>query len=250
MSAHPPTDAAGCRPPSPRAFTLVELLVVMAVAVVLLTLVAPAFTQVNTGRQITLAAYSIEGLLDTARAYAKANNTYTWVGFYEEDGSQSSHNPNPHDNSVGRVIVSVVASKDGTSTGTTGTAPLDADTTRLTQINKLVKLDNTHLSELAASDAGTRTVPASAYQVGSNSFSQATKFHYPLGATDATAAYTFVKIIRFDPTGDAIKMSDSPVRLIEIGLRPARGAVPDATTRNCAAIQVTGINGAVRLYQP
>lgn len=246
MSAHPPTDAAGCRPPSPRAFTLVELLVVMAVAVVLLTLVAPAFTQVNTGRQITLAAYSIEGLLDTARAYAKANDTYTWVGFYEENGSRGSTTPATVGS--GRVIVSVVASKDGTAIGT---APLDSDSTRLTQLNKLVKLDNTHLSELAASDVVTRTtVPASAYQVGSDSFSQAIKFHYPLGATDTAAAYTFIKIIRFDPTGDAIKMSDSPVRLMEIGLRPAHGAIPDATTRSCAAIQVTGITGAVRIYQP
>ena len=34
------------------------------------------------GTDVTNAAYTIKGVLDTARTYAKANNTYTWVGFY------------------------------------------------------------------------------------------------------------------------------------------------------------------------
>ena len=45
------------------------------------------------GTDVTSAAYTIKGVLDTARTYAKANNTYTWVGFFEEDVSQSSTNP-------------------------------------------------------------------------------------------------------------------------------------------------------------
>ena len=228
------------------AFTLVELLVVMSVISVLLALVVPAFTQVNTGRQMKLAAYNLQGLLDGARAYAKANGTYTWVGFYEEDGSRGSTNPATP--GTGRIVVSVVASRDGTSIGS---SPLDSDASRLTQINKLVKLDNIHLADLTASDVATRdTVPAPAYQVGDDSFAQATKLHYPLGASDTNAAYTFTKIIQFYPVGDAIKMSDSLSPLMEVGLRPTRGATADATTKNCAAVQVTGINGAVRIYQP
>src|SRR6516165_9215224 len=75
------------------AFTLLELLIVVGIIGLLLVLIAPAFTTIKSGTDVTSAAYTIKGVLDTARTYAKANNTYTWVGFYEEDVSQSSTNP-------------------------------------------------------------------------------------------------------------------------------------------------------------
>jgi len=66
-------------------FTLLELLIVIAIIAILLVLLAPAFTTIKSGTDVTSAAYTIKGALDTARTYAKANNTYTWVGFFEED---------------------------------------------------------------------------------------------------------------------------------------------------------------------
>src|SRR5678810_555820 len=94
------------------AFTLLELLIVVGIIGLLMVLIAPAFTTIKGGNDVTSAAYTIKGVLDTARTYAKANNTYTWVGFYEEDASQASTNPATQGN--GRVVVSIVASKDGT----------------------------------------------------------------------------------------------------------------------------------------
>src|SRR5438046_5113970 len=73
-----------------RAFTLLEMLVVIGIIALLMVLVAPAFTSIKTAGDVTSAAYTVKGVLDTARTYAKANNTYTWVGFYEEDVSQPS----------------------------------------------------------------------------------------------------------------------------------------------------------------
>ncbi len=63
------------------AFTLLELLIVVGIIALLLVLLAPAFTTIKSGGDVTSAAYTIKGVLDTARTYAKANNTYTWVGF-------------------------------------------------------------------------------------------------------------------------------------------------------------------------
>ena len=68
-------------------FTLLELLIVLSIIGILLVLLAPAFTTIKGGTDVTSAAYTIKGVLDTARTYAKANNTYVWVGFYEEDVS-------------------------------------------------------------------------------------------------------------------------------------------------------------------
>src|SRR5438046_7584744 len=84
------------------AFTLIELLVVMAIIAILLLLVAPAFTNIKSAGDVTSAAYTIKGVLDTARTYAKANNTYTWVGFYEENVANPS-SPNPDLPKTGRT---------------------------------------------------------------------------------------------------------------------------------------------------
>src|SRR5439155_20284093 len=98
---------------------------------------------------LTSAQYTIKGVIDTDRTYAKANNTYPWVGFYEEDVSQPSPvqaGDPPCTGCVGRLVMSIVASKDGTDLGAdasssaTGTENF-IDATKLVQINKLVKID-------------------------------------------------------------------------------------------------------------
>ena len=249
-----------------RGFTLVELLVVMAVIVVLVMLIAPAFTQVNAARQLTNAAYDITGALENARAYAKANSTYTWVGFFEEGAKSTAGTAG-----VGRVIVSAVASKDATAMyAVTDTNPPPLNPSNLIQLGKPLKLENVHLAVLSASEVPTRgkvlddsgtaaNVPA-AYQIGDttpvsgqnfakrSATTNQTTFPYPLGV--AAPTYTFVKIIQFNPLGDASKIVDSPTQLLEIGLRLAHGDTVDTVAKNCVAIQVSGIGGLARIYQP
>src|SRR5438105_1038891 len=84
----------------------------MGIIAILMVLVAPAFTNLKSAGDVTGAAYAVKGVLDQARTYAMANNTYTWVGFYEEDVSTAS--TNPAITGTGRIVMSIVASKDGT----------------------------------------------------------------------------------------------------------------------------------------
>ena len=95
-------------------FTLIELLIVISIIAILMVLLSPAFTSLKSAGDVTSAAYTIKGVLDTARTYAKANNTYTWVGFYEER-RRNPASPNPDTPAVGRLVISIVASKDGTN---------------------------------------------------------------------------------------------------------------------------------------
>ena len=83
-------------PESLRGFTLIELLIVISIIAILMVLLAPAFTSLKSAGDVTSAAYTIKGVLDTARTYAKANNTYTWVGFCEEECRKSSLTESRH----------------------------------------------------------------------------------------------------------------------------------------------------------
>src|SRR5207247_9202635 len=94
------------------AFTLIELMIVVGIIAVLLVLIAPAFTTIKSGTDVTSAAYTIKGVLETARTYAKANNTYAWVGFYEEN-TDNPTSPNADPPATGRIVMPTVGSKAG-----------------------------------------------------------------------------------------------------------------------------------------
>src|SRR6476620_3197771 len=99
-------------------FTLLELLIVIGIIAILLVLIAPAFTTIKSGTEVTTAIYGVKGLLENARAYAKANHAYVFVGFAEVDSSvDPSVTPQitTGDTPYGRVAMAVVAAKDGTS---------------------------------------------------------------------------------------------------------------------------------------
>src|SRR4051812_38023976 len=88
------------------AFTLLELMVVIGTIAILMVMVVPAFTNLKTAGDVTSAAYTVKGVLDQARTYAQANNTYTWVGFFEENVANPS--PNSVTPKIGRIVMSTV----------------------------------------------------------------------------------------------------------------------------------------------
>jgi prepilin-type N-terminal cleavage/methylation domain-containing protein len=248
------------------AFTLIEMLVVIAIVATLLILLAPAFTNIKSGSDVTNAAYTIKGLLETARTYAKANNTYTWVGFYEEDVSRQSVIPAPDPRCtgcVGRVVMSIVASKDGTNLGAdasssaTGTENF-IDATQLIQVNKLVRIDNLHLPLFAMCTSGCNgatfdsrpvlqsdpfgigynasrfgelnasapnTAPYDVTNTGLTKF----PFQYPVASPAPAPQYQFRRTLRFSPSGDCRINSTYDVRnVIEVGLLQTHGAAVPA----------------------
>jgi Tfp pilus assembly protein FimT len=228
----------------------------MGIVAMLMLLIAPAFTTIKGGKDVTSAAYTIKGVLDTARTYAKANNTYTWVGFYEENVSQPSANPATP--GTGRLVMSVVASKNGTKIyDPNNLATIDA--TQLMQLGKLAKIDNVHLWTHTDTPTGagetfaTRPNVASTYCIGNSSpANSATPFQYPVGNPAPSAQYTFLKALQFSPRGEVRVNNDgnSVQRAAEIAFEQTHGAsVPASVPADVVAIQVNGFAGDVRVYR-
>jgi prepilin-type N-terminal cleavage/methylation domain-containing protein len=264
-------NAARIREPS--GFTFVELLVVIALIGVLMVLVTPAFTSIKSAGDVTNAAYRIRDALEQARNYAMANNTYVWVGFYEEDGSVPSATPTATPG-TGRVVISIVASKDGTTiyNANSSSNPDPIDPTRLIQVGKLVKVENIHLPLFAVGSGTGDTFDTRAtlqfdpggvgyndsrfgeINLSGNQSAPITNsqfpFQYPVGNPAPDAQYTFRKTLRFNPRGEcSINSTYKMRRVAEIGLQPTRGNVADTNTRNVVAIQFSGIGGNFKIYR-
>ena len=263
------------------AFTLIEMVVVVGIIAGLMLLLAPAFTGLKRTGDIRNAAYTIRDALEQARNTARAANTYSWVGFYEEDGSKDSTDPPTPGN--GRLVISAVASKDGTTVYGSSAGPIDP--TKLSQIGKLIKIDGVHLplfvvgsgtgstfdtrptpdwnnfTEYNSSRFGELNAsPPNTAPRATGSFATLYPFQYPVGNPAPIAKYTFVRTLQFAPAGDCRIFSTYDVRrVIEIGLIATHGnATPIpisgagtssvAFDGNAIAVQVTGFGGNVRIY--
>jgi len=256
----------GSRSVGRSAFTLIELLVVIAIIVVMTGLMVPAMNPLKNASDLTKASYDIQGALITARTYAIANNTYTWVGFFEEDVSQST----PGVSGVGRLVISIVASRDGTSIysqqiASSGTLQT-LTASRLTQVNKFTKINNIHVLTPAPSTDSFGQRPGASItstdRIGLSSGPLYFQFQYPLGGT---AQYTFgirpapqsnglsvpSGVVQFNPQGEAISDAGpfpgvNPCK--EIAIQATRGTTPD-TGVNIAAIDIGGLTGQATIYR-
>jgi prepilin-type N-terminal cleavage/methylation domain-containing protein len=261
-----------------RGFTLLELLIVVGIIALLLVLIAPAFTTMKSGSDFTNGVYGIQGVLENARAYAKANRTYVFVGFAEVDSSvdpsvspQVTTGATPY----GRVAVATVASKDGTRQFAYATSGQGSDWTanysngaNLTAIGKLQRYENLHF--LVDFPSWTPTAHPNSnmaryqptgppYSLGNTASTSVTPFSWPLGSPLNSGQYQFNRVIYFDPTGTARIASssnaDAIAQVMEIDLQLTHGTlVPPVPTNqdvgNQAVIQIAPMSGEIRVYRP
>ena len=241
----------------------------LIVIALLLGLVLPALGPLKGSQDVTTAAYNLESALETARNYAMSNDTYTWVGFYEQDFGNTSAPATvttPY-TGVGHITVGIVYSKDGTKLvpdTTAGTNPLPPAT--VGQVGKLMQIYAVHLKALDAPSDPNSDIPATANTLQGRPYQTDLKQLDPAAfeqtlisseSPDATSrpftvqGYTFYKTIRYNPRGEANINSTLPcTRIIEFGLQPTHGNVKDSVTTNLVAVQQAGIGGAVNIYRP
>ncbi|SDU17944.1 hypothetical protein SAMN05444156_2440 [Verrucomicrobium sp. GAS474] len=235
-------------------------MVVLAIMTVLFVLVAPVITSLS--GNVTAASVAIQGAFEQARTYAVANNTYTWVGIFEEDGTKPSSR-NSAQPGAGRIVICVVASKDGTSIYSKANAENQEAQTlpsaSLIQIGKLIKLENVHVVDASAQAVGKRAarIIQQGDLIGLASGVSLFSFGYPLSGS---TLYTFGGsagagangIVQFNPQGEAISNVGSlanPSVNLEIAVRAAHGTHAD-NAANLIALDVSGLTGQTTLYRP
>jgi prepilin-type N-terminal cleavage/methylation domain-containing protein len=236
-------------------FSLIELLAVLAVMSLLTALTVPMINGIKDSQNINAATSSVSSALQRARAYAMAHNTYVWVGFYEESANTGvPTNVFPYAG-AGQLVIGVAASADGTQIYSNSVTSGNLQTPQVVQLEKLVKIENVHCTDLGAptgsSGSALATRPNGAYagssseQYGIDSDNGQEASHFLV-----LNGYTFYKTIRFSPGGVASIDDSSALRLVgEIGLRPTHGSQVNATTPDVAAIQFSGIEGSVQTYR-
>ena len=200
------------RHPSP-AFSLIELLVVVAIMGILAALIVPAFNSIGTARGVTKAGADISSILEQGRTYAMANNTYVWVGFQSEGDD---------------LVAGVVASPSGRA------AALD-----LVEISPLRRWQGVSLE----------VIPGVGGRPASGANGQLASLSLPIRTFSTVSGgrrRDFEKfVVQFDKVGAARIAGGHAVRVIEIGLVPKFGS-----SNNYAAVQIGGLTGGVKLYRP
>lgn len=214
---------------STRGFSLLEILTVVALMAIVLGVSIPAISGLNNSGKANQTIAEVAGLLEQARQYAVAQNTYVWVVFNTEvvNGADILH-------------VTVVASRDGTDPQAYGAVPSGA----FDLISRVRSFPQVRLTAAGnftpAQISGLPSTAGAANALGAGAI-----FNIKIPERATTSAFS--QSIRFTPSGEA-RSASSPTDFIEFGLQPAP-TTSTPNTNNIAAIRVNGLTGQPRVYR-
>jgi prepilin-type N-terminal cleavage/methylation domain-containing protein len=243
------------RPASLQAFTLIELLVVVAIMAILASLAVAAFQGLSRALLFTSELSQLAGILEEARSYAVAQNTYVWVAFYPYDPSTAT----PPDESGDVLFVAAFASSDGTdpldwSAAATPVPGVVSGTTSISQILRIsrfkqiaIRTENYFTSadipSMPAQIVTPLTPPSAVPKFTLNVQGTALPSALPADAQTAQA----ISVIQFTPSG-AARVNDSPIDSVWIDFQRARAkGIIDANS--IAALRISGLTGLTTLYR-
>ena len=204
------TGKACCPKVGHQGFTLIEMLVVIAILSILLTAAGPVFDQLRTSQ--SPAAAVIAGQLERARSHAIAKDTYVWVrlGTVAEE---------PND-----LFMGIYESPDGTANNTSVRGSWSAP-----------PIPNIKLSNALDASLIRPVVPAAA-QVGEAAW---VRFS-PAGEVRIIPAVAGESRFKLQPPADPGVM----MRWTEFGLQATRRSqVPASFKKDVAAVQLNGLTG-------
>ncbi len=213
----------------PKGFSLVELMTVITVIVILAVVSIPCLASLSTSGKMNQSVVEIAGILEQARQFAVAKNTYVWVAFYSDTTTING----------GSLAVAVFSSKDGTDPGTSGDVP----GTNFDLVSRVRTFPLLHWSD-AGAFTGLIGMPAFPVTTAINNVAAcAFKVQIPGKPTPTT----FIQAVKFQPTGEA-RNGNSPIDILEFAIQPQKpnGAMDGS---NVAVVRVNGLTGQTRIFR-
>jgi type II secretory pathway pseudopilin PulG len=233
------------------AFTLVELLAVMAIIVIMTSLCVPVMHSIAGSGQTDAAITRLTGTYELARAYAMSNHTYVRVGLANVNVQAGISQPT--------VVVIVIASNDGTLTNNSAqnmaTSQYWSAIGTPLILSNLWNYDSLNTSAAAisaqpplAADTSSDLVPSST-DIGSPGF---TRTNGPLSSLPSPP--TFTAIVQFDPAGEARVLQAQTAHYIKVGLDQPSSAPTSSSSqgwqnKNPFILRISGINGSVSILR-
>ncbi len=220
-------------PRQAKAFSIIELIVVVAIIAIMMVFVAPSISSLFGAQGVAKAAADGVGILEMARMEAMARKTFVYVGFASVTNSFGNL----------ELRIGAVASLDGTS---------ETSEANLRAISRLVKIDRVALA--GSGDLPGLDVPAG---VTTDSFvnrfpSFADQFPSSSGFRVGEQDFTNMPMMIISPHGELLETSNAIEHLsfAVIGIRPSRGREPEANPSNWAALVYHGGTGNVQTLRP
>ena len=224
-----------------QAFSLVELITVIAIIGVIATLIAPAASQFLVGSKFDQALVQVSGSLERAREHASANGTYTYVGFTDVDAA-------------GTMAVATFGSAD-TSAGIKGLTQqgnyvLSAAPSKkggLSLLDRIVRVEGCDAQDAIPDGSALKSLQA-VTAPSSSLRPSGPEFTYVDGAR---GNLRFTRVVQFTPEG-AARVVPAVSNALQLVLVPTRGdpQSPHQDVANAAAIRIAGLTGQVKVYRP
>ena len=208
------------------AFSLIELLTVVAIMGLLTSMAMPAMMSIVGARNVPSAATKIADMLEFARNEAMTRQTYVWVGFKNATNARGNR----------ELRAAVFGSDDGTP---------DGGCYQLSKIVKMVDVKLTGFEELQGTTQNLLPTDQRSLRESVNSSTTS-------GINLAAGGTTFERVLTFTPRGEAMLNSrpgpDTGFnRLVDVSVRATRGLAEPSASSYDAMILAGGSSGKVEI---
>lgn len=208
------------------AFSLVELLTVVAIMGLLTSMAMPAMMSIVGARNVPSAATKIADMLEFARNESMTRQTYVWVGF--QNATNRSGNR--------ELRAAVFASDDGTPDGASY------------QLSKIVKMEDVKLTGFNELQTKTQDLLPNDLRPLRESVDNSDAS----GITLAAGGTTFERVLTFTPRGEAMLNARPGLdtgfnRLVDVSVRATRGLAEPSAGAYDAMVLAGGSSGKVEI---
>jgi len=209
-----------------RAFSLVELLVVIAVLGILAAMIVPALPSILGARGVAQAINDASSLLELSRAEAMARRTYVYVGFLNTTNFLGNS----------ELRIGAVASQDGTAG------------TNLKPLTRLLKIQNVLLTDLNGVPQAVRGALPTNWG-GTNFINASTnRVNFSVG----NQSFSNAPVVIISPQGEILPAADSSTfrASASLGLTPTRGTVAQTAGSDGGIVTYYGGSGRIEAIRP